>query len=63
MIQKRVEGFGIFAPVLFVLMEITHIVLAFIPGGPVEIIGGVLFGAFWGLVYVNRYFCRNRNNI
>ena len=50
MIQKRVEGFGIFAPVLFVLMEITHIVLAFIPGGPVEIIGGVLFGAFWGLV-------------
>ncbi len=49
-IQQKVESFGIFAPVLYVLMEVTHIVLAFIPGGPVEIIGGVLFGAFWGLV-------------
>lgn len=49
-IQEKVESFGIFAPVLFVLMELTHIVLAFIPGGPVEIIGGVLFGALWGLI-------------
>lgn len=49
-IQDKVKSFGIFAPVLFVLMEITHIVLAFIPGGPVEIIGGVLFGSFWGVV-------------
>ncbi|MCM1226496.1 MAG: VTT domain-containing protein [Clostridium sp.] len=49
-IQEKVEKFGIFAPVLFVLMELTHIVLAFIPGGPVEIIGGVLFGALWGLI-------------
>lgn len=49
-IQKKVESFGIFAPILYILMEITHIVLAFIPGGPVEIIGGVLFGALWGLV-------------
>ncbi len=49
-IQQKVKGFGIFAPILYVLMEVTHIVLAFIPGGPVEIIGGVLFGAFRGLV-------------
>ena len=52
MIQKRVEGFGIFAPVLFVLMEITHIVLAFIPGGPVEIIGGVLFGGIFAATVI-----------
>ncbi len=50
MIQNKVKSFGIFAPVLYVLMEVTHIVLAFIPGGPVEIIGGVLFGAFWGII-------------
>lgn len=49
-IQSHVKSFGIFAPILFILMEITHIVLAFIPGGPVEIISGVLFGAIWGLV-------------
>lgn len=49
-VKEKIEEFGIFAPILYVLMEITHIVLAFIPGGPVEIIGGVLFGAFWGVV-------------
>lgn len=50
LIKNKVERFGVLAPVLFVLMEITHIVLAFIPGGPVEIMGGVLFGGLWGLV-------------
>lgn len=50
LIQDKVRSFGVFAPVLYVIMEVTHIVLAFIPGGPVEIIGGVLFGAFWGLI-------------
>ena len=49
-IQQKVESFGVFAPIGFVLVEITHIVLAFIPGGPVEIIAGVLFGPLWGVV-------------
>lgn len=49
-IQEKVDSLGIFAPLAYILMETTHIVLAFIPGGPVEIIGGVLFGAFWGVI-------------
>ena len=49
-IQQKVESFGIFAPLLFILLEITQIILALIPGGPVEMIGGVLFGAIGGLV-------------
>ena len=48
-IQQKVESFGIFAPLLFILLEITQIILALIPGGPVEMIGGVLFGAIGGL--------------
>lgn len=50
LIKEKVHSFGIFAPVIFVVIEILHILLAFIPGGPVEILGGVLFGALWGLV-------------
>ncbi len=49
-IQQKVESFGVFAPLLFILLEITQIILALIPGGPVEMIGGVLFGAIWGLI-------------
>ncbi len=50
LIKEKVQSFGIFAPLIFVVMEISHILLAFIPGGPVEILGGVLFGALWGLI-------------
>lgn len=56
-IQQKVESFGIFAPLLYILMEMTHIILAFIPGGPVEIIGGVLFGAVFGLVLCEIGIC------
>ncbi|MGN1481523.1 TVP38/TMEM64 family protein [Porcipelethomonas sp.] len=56
-IQQKVESFGIFAPVLYIVMEMTHIILAFIPGGPVEIIGGVLFGAIFGLILCEIGIC------
>lgn len=49
-IQQKVESFGVFAPLLFIVLEIVQIILALIPGGPVEMTGGVLFGAIWGLI-------------
>lgn len=47
LIVQKMESFGIFAPLLFVLLQVIQVVIAVIPGGPVPIIGGVLFGE-WG---------------
>ncbi len=50
-LNKWVESFGAFAPAAFILIEVLQIVAAFIPGAPVEIMSGVLFGAVWGIVW------------
>lgn len=47
LIVERMQQFGIFAPLLFVFLQVLQVVIAVIPGGPVPIIGGVLFGE-WG---------------
>ena len=51
MICQRVEGYGIFAPLVFILLMVLQIIVAFIPGGPLEIIAGMLFGGVKGLLY------------
>ncbi len=48
-IQDKVKSFGAFGALLFVALQVVQIIIAFIPGEPIEIIGGVLFGAFGGL--------------
>ena len=40
LIVQKMESFGIFAPLLFVLLQVIQVVIAVIPGGPVPIIGG-----------------------
>jgi len=50
LLDEKIRSFGIFAPLIFIGFEILQIVLAFIPGAPVDIIGGVLFGKLWGCV-------------
>lgn len=50
LIQEKVRSFGIFAPILFMILQLSHIFIAFIPGEPIEIMAGVLFGTFWGMV-------------
>jgi len=45
-----IERAGIFAPLVFVLLMAFQIVIAFIPGGPLEITGGFLFGGLLGTV-------------
>lgn len=49
-ICERVESFGILAPLVFILLMALQIVIAFIPGGPLELIGGMLFGSLLGLL-------------
>ncbi len=50
-IHEKVQGFGIFAPLAFIGVEILQIVLAVIPGAPVEVMSGVLFGPIWGVIW------------
>lgn len=47
----KVRSFGVFAPIVFILLMVLQIVIAFIPGGPLEVIGGMLFGGGFGLLY------------
>ncbi|MGN0621817.1 MAG: TVP38/TMEM64 family protein [Porcipelethomonas sp.] len=49
-VRDRVEELGITAYIIFFLAQMGHVILAFIPGEPFEILGGILFGGFWGLV-------------
>ncbi len=46
-----VEQFGFLAPVVFILLMALQIIIAFIPGGPLELVGGMLFGGKLGLLY------------
>lgn len=46
-IIEKMQDFGIFAPLLYVLLQVVQVVIAVIPGGPIPMIGGVLFGE-WG---------------
>lgn len=49
-VRSTVSDWGIMAYVVFLLAQMGHVVLAFIPGEPFEVLGGILFGGFWGLV-------------
>lgn len=42
------KGFG--GVVIFLLLTVVQVIIAFIPGGPMEILGGVLFGSVSGTV-------------
>ncbi|MGN0612411.1 MAG: TVP38/TMEM64 family protein [Porcipelethomonas sp.] len=48
--ENFIDSLGIFGPVIFVAAEIIQIILALIPGGPVEVIGGAAFGPVKGLI-------------
>lgn len=50
-IKERICDYGILAPVVYIGLQIVQIVLAFIPGEPIEILSGVLFGTLGGLCY------------
>lgn len=49
-IQTVVAEGGIWAPIVFILLYAITIVF-FLPGSPMTIAGGLLFGAMWGTVF------------
>lgn len=50
-LKLYVKSFGIMAPCVFILLFALATVL-FVPGLPITVLAGMLFGAFWGTVYV-----------
>ena len=49
-LQAFISSYGILAPAIYILFYALAPVL-FLPGLPITIIGGVLFGPVWGVVY------------
>ncbi len=51
LISQKLEAYGIFAPLIFSGLMALQIVIAFIPGGPLEMIAGMLFGGIKGTIF------------
>ncbi len=50
-LKLYIKSFGIMAPCVFIVMFALATVL-FVPGLPITVLAGIIFGAFWGTVYV-----------
>lgn len=50
-LKSYINSFGIMAPIVFICMFVAATVL-FVPGLPITVLSGILFGAFWGTAYV-----------
>lgn len=46
-----IDGFGVFGFIVMLLIQISQIIVAFIPGEIVEFVAGTLYGWFGGLVF------------
>lgn len=49
--RAEIEGLGPLAPLAFFLLNVIQIVVAPIPGYPVQVLGGILFGFIPGSIY------------
>jgi len=49
--KKTISSYGAYAPLAYILLQVLQIVIAPIPGGAVEFLGGVLFGVKGGFIY------------
>lgn len=49
-LRALIQGYGVLAPAIFMVIFSIAPVL-FLPGLPMAIVGGILFGPFWGVVY------------
>ncbi len=49
-LRELIQGYGALAPFIYMLVYTVTPAL-FLPGLPITIVGGILFGPFWGVVY------------
>ena len=50
-LKKIILSFGAYSPLVYILLQVAQVVVAPIPGGAIEFLGGYLFGANAGFVY------------
>jgi uncharacterized membrane protein YdjX (TVP38/TMEM64 family) len=50
-LREWIRGYGPLAPLVFVGLQATQVILAPIPGQVLGLASGFLFGTFWGTVY------------
>ena len=50
-LKKVILSYGSYSPLAYILIQIVQVVIAPIPGGAIEFIGGYLFGAKIGFIY------------
>ena len=49
-LRQWIQGYGTLAPIIYMLIY-TIAPALLLPGLPITIVGGILFGPFWGVVY------------
>src|SRR4030042_4500662 len=49
--KRVISSYGAYAPLAYILLQILQVVIAPIPGGAVEFLGGVIFGVRAGFTY------------
>jgi uncharacterized membrane protein YdjX (TVP38/TMEM64 family) len=49
--KKTISSYGAYGPLAYILLQVLQVVIAPIPGGAVEFLGGVLFGVKAGFIY------------
>lgn len=50
-LRTWIAGFGVFAPLVFIILQATQVVVAPIPGQVVAFVAGYLFGPVYGTIY------------
>ena len=50
-VKQFIAGFGIFAPIVFILLQTLQVIIFVIPGPVFTIAGGYAFGVLFGTIY------------
>jgi uncharacterized membrane protein YdjX (TVP38/TMEM64 family) len=50
-LKEFIHSFGPYSPIAFILLQVLQVIVAPIPGGAIEFLGGYLFGIKAGLFY------------
>ena len=50
-LKRFILSFGAYSPLAFILLQIIQVIVAPIPGGAIEFLGGYLFGVKAGFIY------------
>jgi uncharacterized membrane protein YdjX (TVP38/TMEM64 family) len=50
-LKRIISSYGAYSPIVYILAQVSQVVVAPIPGGAIEFLGGYLFGAKAGFFY------------